>query len=478
MSDTENLALPCIEGPEAEFHVTHNEALRVLDTLVQLAVLDRDLAAPPASPDEGARWIVGASPSGAWSAHANHVAAWQDGAWQFSAPRAGWIAYAVDEDTLVVWNGSAWVDFLSTITALQNLARLGVGTTADATNPFSAKLNNALWVARTVAEGGDGNLRCKLSKETAGGTLSLLFQTNFSGRAEAGLAGDDDFHFKVSPDGSAWFEAITIDRNTGKLAFPASGGPRETLTADRTYYVRTDGNDANSGLADTAGGAFRTIQKAVDVVASLDLSTRQVTIQLADGTYTAPVALKRCLGALAPIIQGNGGTPANVVIATSGVSAITNDNGGLWIVRDLKVSASTVGNCLHALNFGSIYFANLDFGACPGYHLYSQANATIKATGGYKVSGGAQYHVAANGWVVLSGQTITYANSPNFSGANFLAGRAGVVECFGMTFVNGGMVTGVRYVSLHNGVIYTAGAGAAYIPGSVAGSDDGYGMYG
>jgi hypothetical protein len=35
--------------------------------------------------------------------------------------------------------------------ALQNLSLLGVGTTADAGNPFAAKLNATLWTAKTVA---------------------------------------------------------------------------------------------------------------------------------------------------------------------------------------------------------------------------------------------------------------------------------------------------------------------------------------
>ncbi len=42
----------------------------------------------------------------------------------------------------------------------------------------------------------------KINKAAAGDTASLLYQDAFSGRAELGLAGDDDFHFKVSPDGS------------------------------------------------------------------------------------------------------------------------------------------------------------------------------------------------------------------------------------------------------------------------------------
>lgn len=222
MTDTTNLALPCIEGSQAQKNVTHNEALRLLDTLVQLAVLDRDLTAPPGSPAEGQRWIVKTGATGAWASYVNAIAAWQDGAWQFSTPRTGWLAYVVDESAMVAWNGSAWVAAVEALTptALNNMTLVGVGTTADSTNPLSAKLNNTLFAARTVAEGGDGHLRYKLSKESAAKTLSFLFQDNFSGRAEIGLTGDDDFHFKVSPDGSTWREAIVINKTTGQVSFP------------------------------------------------------------------------------------------------------------------------------------------------------------------------------------------------------------------------------------------------------------------
>ncbi len=221
MTDTINLGLPCIEGSQAQKHVTHNDALRILDTLVQLAVLDRDLSAPPASPAEGQRWIVKATATGAWAGHDNAIAAWQDGAWQFSAPRTGWSAFVVDEGVLLVWNGTAWSDFFSAV-ALQNLTLLGIGTTADSTNPLSAKLNNTLFVAKTVAEGGSGDLRYKLSKESAAKTLSFLFQDNYSGRAEIGLTADDDFHFKVSADGSTWVDALKLDKTSGAATLASS----------------------------------------------------------------------------------------------------------------------------------------------------------------------------------------------------------------------------------------------------------------
>jgi hypothetical protein len=108
MLQTPNLSLPYIDLNEAQREVVHNNAIRGLDALVQLAVLDRDLASPPGSPADGQRWIVAASPTGAWAGHASQVAAWQDGAWRFYVPSVGWLAYVVDDGTLLGWSGSAW----------------------------------------------------------------------------------------------------------------------------------------------------------------------------------------------------------------------------------------------------------------------------------------------------------------------------------------------------------------------------------
>ena len=192
------------------------------------------------------------APTGAWAGHGNHVAAWQDGGWVFCVPQVGWFAYVIDESALVAWNGTTWVSALAMLSVFQNLALLGVGTTADATNPFSAKLNNALWVAKTVAEGGDGHLRYKMSKESAAKTLSLLFQDNFSGRAEIGLTGDDDFHFKVSADGTSWVDAITIDRATGKLSanqgFANPAATRAQLYAAPFDALAFNGLQVNGGM--------------------------------------------------------------------------------------------------------------------------------------------------------------------------------------------------------------------------------------
>lgn len=109
MSDiTTHLLLPYILAAQAQKHVTHNEALRLLDAVVQLSVLDRDLTAPPASPADGDRYIVASGATGVWAGWDLNVTTWVDGVWMRLVPRPGWLAWIADEATFFVWNGSAW----------------------------------------------------------------------------------------------------------------------------------------------------------------------------------------------------------------------------------------------------------------------------------------------------------------------------------------------------------------------------------
>lgn len=220
MTATQRLGLPYLQSNQAQKHVTLNEALRRMDALVQISAVSRGLDEPPVAPGPGEAWIVPEGAGGAWAGQANAIASWQEGAWTFLAPGAGWLVYVQDEAALIVWSGETWADAVAAPSALQELEWLGLGTSADAENPFAAKLNRALWAARQVTEWGDGDLRYMLNKEAAGNTLSLLMQTGWSGRAENGLTGTDDLTMKVSPDGANWKEALEIDQASGQVRFP------------------------------------------------------------------------------------------------------------------------------------------------------------------------------------------------------------------------------------------------------------------
>jgi len=90
-------------------------------------------------------------------------------------------------------------------------AEIGVGTAPDPNNPLSVYGPCALF--------NGVSFNFTLNKSAAANTASVIFEDAFSGRAQIGLCGDDNFSFKVSPDGSAWTTAISLDKTTGAASF-------------------------------------------------------------------------------------------------------------------------------------------------------------------------------------------------------------------------------------------------------------------
>src|SRR5688572_27715554 len=108
MSETSHLEMPLLAASQSQKHVTVNEALVLLDALVQLSVLSRTLSAPPGSPAQGDRYLVAAGASGDWAGHAGDVAFFQDGVWRFASPRAGWRLWSLADQALYAFDGTAW----------------------------------------------------------------------------------------------------------------------------------------------------------------------------------------------------------------------------------------------------------------------------------------------------------------------------------------------------------------------------------
>ncbi|KAA0913272.1 DUF2793 domain-containing protein [Aquicoccus porphyridii] len=238
--------LPYLQPSQAQKDVTHNEALQRLDAVTQLGLQGFADTAPPELPTPGDIHGLGSSPTGAWAGHGHELAYWSGDQWLFLTPRDGWRAWGVGEQELRVWRDGQWQAIFD---HLDNMERLGVNATADATNRLAVASDASL-----LSHDGSGH-QLKVNKAAPGDTASLVFQSNWTGHAEMGLAGTNDWSIKVSPDGVSWVDALGFDNGTG-IASGAAVQQSETDTTvgrlARADYAYGRGNLL--GAVSEAGG--------------------------------------------------------------------------------------------------------------------------------------------------------------------------------------------------------------------------------
>ena len=110
MSDTTTrLLLPYILAAQAQKHVTHNEALRRLDGLINLTVTDRTRTPPPTTPTEGQAHLVAGGANGLWAGWSGDIAVWADGAWLRLPAQPGWRLWVIDESVMLVRVSVNWI---------------------------------------------------------------------------------------------------------------------------------------------------------------------------------------------------------------------------------------------------------------------------------------------------------------------------------------------------------------------------------
>ncbi|AVS68120.1 hypothetical protein C8245_22855 [Paracidovorax avenae] len=269
-------------------------------------------------------------------------------------------------------------------------------------------------------------------------------------------------------------------RNRQLPAGDSLSGARELLTAARTYYVRADGSDTNSGLANTSGGAFATIQKAVDVAAAYDNGGFDITVSVGPGTYTAGFRLRSFVGSGRIIVIGSAGDLTSTVISTTNAACVISEATtiGNYKLQWFKLQTATAGYGI-ALYGGLNYleFNNLNFGACATGHITAGSGSTVSAAGAsYTISGGAPSHVEASDGGLFRGQncSITLTGTPAF-GVYAAGSRSGLAFLFSTSF--SGNATGARYTAGTGGGIFVNGAGANYLPGNSAGTVNSPGWY-
>jgi hypothetical protein len=185
---------------------------------------------------------------------------------------------------------------------------------------------------------------------------------------------------------------------------------RERVSSDRTYYVRKDGSDSNTGLADNSGGAFLTITKAVDTVMGLDLggdTATDIYIQVRNGTYDEKISLGSLVGFHGGkegtslsytfvYLVGDEATPSNVVLTntTGSFPNVIECTGGAaqWNVAGFRITPKVDTTCWGAIaNAGAhLLLTDVDF------HSSNTANSCFAIS-------------ANDGAVVKVGGTVRFA---------------------------------------------------------------------
>lgn len=124
MVETANLGLPLLSGGQASKHVTMNEALARIDTLLLLSVRSWTTPTPPPASVEGDRFVVPTGGQGDWSGQDLRLAVRINGGWDFSEPRPGWRAFVEDEGGEIVFSQGVWQRLIPPVVPTETIARL------------------------------------------------------------------------------------------------------------------------------------------------------------------------------------------------------------------------------------------------------------------------------------------------------------------------------------------------------------------
>jgi hypothetical protein len=273
------------------------------------------------------------------------------------------------------------------------------------------------------------------------------------------------------------------------------------LMAPQTYYVNAStGSDAYDGLSATVSGVhgpFATIQKAINTVALFNLNGYNITINVANGSYTTFYCLP-VSGSGNVNIVGNPSSPASVQIVGLNHSAVYCFSAGSAYTLNgfgVAVSGTNVLDAMAGINCNgtgsSISISNIYFGTCSGTsvfgssggpHLCASQGGEILLSGAMFINGGAYYHAYCSEGTIFteagSNLALTITASPTFGGAFIISQGLGFAELVYPGGITGASsVTGIRYSVVENSVMNTGGGGASYYPGNSGGSASTGGQY-
>jgi hypothetical protein len=107
-TESPRYTLPLLVAGQAQKELTHNEALILLDALIGASAAAANAVTPPAAPQPGQCWAIGAAPTGSWAGQAGRLAIATAGGWRFCAVPDGFAVRIGAAGALWRRSGSTW----------------------------------------------------------------------------------------------------------------------------------------------------------------------------------------------------------------------------------------------------------------------------------------------------------------------------------------------------------------------------------
>lgn len=298
---TPRIGLPEILPNQAQKHITHNDALVILDALVQGSVISRTLTTPPGSPTDGDAYVVAATATGAWAGKENDLAVYEAAAWSFYTPLTGYLMYCAADGEHITFDGSSWLSFTD---ALPFLASSGGTITGDLVMEDGSP---SLQMDTTAVSGAQSFMRMSGARTSLSGVLAQIDYDN-NAPAELGTAaqwliyGDGNVDLSVGTlqvNGQDVFHSGNLatgsdERRFGKVGI---GGATPDATNPFAFYgenmLFNSGGSINAKFNKNAAGndASVTFQSAFSTKALMGLlADDNFTLKVGSGFHTAMVA--------------------------------------------------------------------------------------------------------------------------------------------------------------------------------------------
>lgn len=202
------------------------------------SVVNQTTNTPPAVTN-GAQYIIGSSPTGAWAGNPAKIAHGENGVWVIYSPANGWLAYDQSLNEFYRYNGSAWIT---------SGGKMQMNRTIYTSNNTFSKNSRCVFVD-VVVVGGSGGSTTGGGSNVAGGTSSFGAHCSATGGGAGTVAGTP----AASGSGSGG------DANdTGVLGVAVSNATDNTAFAGVaqtwTGFGVVKGNTTTSGANAYVGG--------------------------------------------------------------------------------------------------------------------------------------------------------------------------------------------------------------------------------